>query len=130
MGAHPNSIRAYGAHVLSGKAAAQNERVLALLLSAARPMSRKQIAAYFRYPAQDGGPEIPLASVCRCVDALLPRRNPVTGEREGPGLIVVDHTAPDPSTGHRVDYVAPAPAELASQIRMSFTFLAPMEVPA
>lgn len=127
MGAHPNSIRAYGAHVLSGKAASQNERVLALVRSAAHSMSRRDVAAYFRFPAQDGGPEIPMSSVCRCFDALLPRRNPTTGEREGPGLLVVDYEAPDPISGHKVEYVMPAPAEQAAQIRMAFTFLSAVE---
>lgn len=122
MPASDNSIRAYGAHILAGKATGQRARILALLASAARPMSRKEIAKYFAFPAQDGGPEIPLASVCGRVNSMLP--DPA---KDKPGLVCVHHKEPDPKTGHPVDYLTPVNGR--TQLGFSFGFAPRVALP-
>jgi len=112
--ASPNSRNAYGAHVLSGRSCSQRERILALLRSSARPLSRKEIAHYFGFPAQDGGPEIPLASVCGRVNSMLP-----CPDKGKAGLLRVKYVEADPVTHQRVDYLEAVPAaEIGPQLTM------------
>lgn len=112
--ASPTSRSAYGAHVLSGRSCSQRERILALLRSSARPLSRKEIAHYFAFPAQDGGPEIPLGSVCGRVNSMLP-----CPDKGNPGLVRVAYVEADPATHQRVDYLDAVPAgQIGPQLSM------------
>lgn len=107
---------AYREHAIAGKATTQRERILAFVRWAGRtiPVSRATIAHGFSptywgwmkrtdrlsLPAEpggtwDGGPPIPLASVCGRVNALI---------ADG-SLRVLSEPARDPSTGHLVELI-------------------------
>ena len=112
-GPSSTSRGAYASHVMDGKASAQHYRLLDAI-RAFGPVSRNDLAALFSPEGllRDGTrwfaapPHIRLGSVCGRVNALIgsDERYPVR----------VHHTAPDPDTGHPVDYlvaVDPAPLE-------------------
>jgi len=92
------SAVAYREHVLEGKACTQRARILSLLMWSDACLSRAGIREYFiggsGSDTWDFGPEIPLASVCGRVNALVKA-----------GLVKVKYEATDPVTGHRVEYV-------------------------
>jgi hypothetical protein len=93
------STTAYREHVIDGKATSQKRRILWLLQNL-KPMTRLQIAHLFgertflhAHPEIDG-PEIPLASVCGRVNALIEA-----------GLVKVEKEDVNPVTGHRAEYL-------------------------
>lgn len=92
------SRTAYADHVVAGRATSQRERILAYLRHCDEPQSRADICHAFKttptHLSFDRGPEIPLASVCGRVNALLAAK-----------LVKVVEIAPDEITRHRVEYV-------------------------
>ncbi len=106
-------------HVIAGKATTQRERILAYIRS--QPgVSREEIAHAFSVDytwvvggahgtTWDGGPPIPLASVCGRVKVLLGNK-----ARGWPAFVAVVSHAENPDTGHDVELleaVQPAPVQ-------------------
>jgi len=88
---------AYTKHVVKGKATTQRDRILRLLDEMA-PLSRHEICRHFTATTfkntWDDGPEIPLASVCGRVNALIESAQ-----------VRVAMTDIDKRTGQRVELV-------------------------
>lgn len=97
MTAGSTSRDAYGKHVIDGKATTQRGRILRLLAERA-PLSRYEICRFFTSTqfknTWDDGPEIPLASVCGRVKALIES-----------GQVRVAMTDVDKRTSQRVEFV-------------------------
>ena len=103
------SREAYRDHAVSGRATTQRERILAFVRRAGQPVYRATIAHAFSFSYRNGmcfdaGLDIPLASVCGRVNAMI----------EDKSLRVLSEPARDPSTGHLVELleaVWPAPKQ-------------------
>ncbi len=92
-------LLAYKRHSAQGRVIAQWRRILAYMESERRPLCRREIAEAFNRlrgygQTWDGGPAIPLASVCGRIKALLEL-----------GHVRVAHQAPDLETGHEVEFL-------------------------
>ncbi len=98
MTAYTSAV-AYREHVIEGKATSQRQRILNLLLASEVPLSRAEIANYFKGTpfgdTWDFGPDIPLASVCGRLAALIESKQAI----ELDGLVI------DPLTKHKVKVV-------------------------
>lgn len=83
------SLVGYREHLLSGKVASQQDRILACLFESAVPLTRLQISRLTG---------IRLSSVCGRVKPLLDPERP---------LLRINHEAADPSTGRLAQFLEP-----------------------
>ena len=116
------SVDAHRETVLSGRARTQRERILAFVQWVGEPVSRARIAAAFsgdyysihHYTGMcwDGGPSIPLASVCGRVNVLV--RSGMLRELKGVGrgpmgdpVKLVEAVLPEPRQRTFSDFARP-----------------------
>jgi len=98
---------AYYENVLSGKATRQQDRIMCYMLKIGRPVTRHEMVNnYFcvgSFPrrALDGGPPIPLQSLCGRIDDLIGT------DKQHPDYIQVSHEGPDPITGNKAQFLVP-----------------------
>jgi len=95
------SRKAYYNAVLDGVTDTQATKIMALLLTVRRPITRHEISNLTG---------IPLHTVCARVKGLI-------GDKERPDFITVDHKGPDPITGNLAEFLVPVP-EAWEQRRM------------
>ena len=99
---------AYYEHVLSGKATRQQDRIMCYMLKIGRPVTRHEMVNnYFcvgSFPrrALDGGPPIPLQSLCGRIDDLLG-----CNKTQKPDYVMVSHIGKDPITGNKAQFLVP-----------------------
>ena len=133
------SRSAHRQHAIDGKATTQLARILAYVRHAGNPVSRAQIAHAFskdygraawgerRLTTWDGGPVIPLASVCGRVNSVLEdpdlrdgltRARPDDGQRDQ-AFLRVAYRAPG-DRGHEVEFIGPIDP---APVQRTFAFL-------
>jgi len=98
---------AYYDQVLSGKASRQQDRIIRYMLKIGRPVTRHEMVNnYFcvgSFPRRslDGGPPIPLQSLCGRIDDLMGT------DKSDPDYVMVSHEGPDPITGNKAQFLVP-----------------------
>lgn len=102
------SIDAYHEHVMTGKATRQQDRIMRYMLKIGRPVTRlEMVENYFNvgnYPnkrALDGGPPIPLRSMCGRIDDLMGT------DKQNPDYVMVTHEGPDPISRNKAQFLVP-----------------------
>jgi hypothetical protein len=107
------SREAYYAHVVSGRATSQKDRIMRYLLTVGRPVTRHEIVDRFFcvHPgprALDGGRPIPWQSAGGAIAGMVCRDKPCSHRSSDcKAYIAVDHEGPCPVTGALSEFLVP-----------------------